>query len=50
MHFQIDESEFPEQICLGIVVSFFPQPSREDVSDRLKPSAGALLGLDECVV
>ncbi len=50
MHFQIDEPEFPEQICLGVVVPFFAQPLREDACDQPKPLASALLRLDESVV
>ena len=50
VHFQIDESEFPEQICLGVGISFFPQLFRKDSCYHPKRLASALLGLDESVV
>jgi len=43
VHFQIDEPKFPEQVCLGVVESFFPQPFRENACDYSKRLAGALL-------
>jgi len=50
VHFQIDEPEFSEHVCLGVVVSFLPQPFREDGCDHPEALASAFLGLDESVV
>ena len=43
VHFQIDEPEFPEHVCFGVVESFFPQPFREDGCDHSKRLVSALL-------
>src|SRR5438309_3111123 len=50
MHFQIDEPESSEHICLSVVVSFPPQSFREAGCDYPEALASALLGLDESVV
>ena len=50
VHFQIDEPESSEHVCLGVVVSFSPQPLREDGCDYPEALASALLGLDESVI
>jgi hypothetical protein len=50
VHFQIDESEFPEQARFSVVVSFPAQPLREDGCDRTKTLASPFFGLDESVV
>src|SRR6267143_154052 len=50
VHFQIDESEFPEQARFSVVVSFFLQSFREDGCDRTKTLASPFFGLDESVV
>jgi hypothetical protein len=50
MHFQIDEPESSEHICLSVVVSFPPQSFRETGCDYPEALASALLGLDESVV
>jgi len=50
VHFQIDEPESSEHVRLSVVVSFPPQPFREDSCDCPEALASALLGLDESVV
>ena len=49
MHFQIDEPESSQDISLS-VVSFPPQPFREDGCDCAETLASAPLGLDESVI
>ena len=50
VHFQIDEPEPSKQVRFRDLVSFPPQPFREEGRDCPETLASTLLGLDESVV